>query len=422
MKFDTICVQGSYKPKSADTRVVPICQSTTYYFENTNELAHLFDVPKDGHIYTRISNPTTAEFEQKITLLEGGIGAMCCASGMAATLAAVLNVAGAGDNIISFGTIYGGTFNLFKSTLPKYGIDTRFITTDMSDKEVEALIDGKTKLLFAETIANPSMNVLDIARYAEICKKHKILFVVDNTLTTPALVKPFDFGVNVIVHSTTKYLDGHAVAVGGVVVDGGNFDFSGNLRYEDFYTPDPTYHGITYIGEGGKAAFILKARMQLMRDMGVCISPFNAWLTNLGCETLHLRMERHSSNALAAAKMLAAHKNVESVFYPGLEDDKWHKVASNYYKKGCGGMLAFNIAGGREKAAKFIEALELVKQVTHIGDARSCVLHPATTTHRQLSDADLAKAGINPGFIRLSIGIEDESDIVADIKKALDKI
>ena len=422
MKFDTICVQGTYKPKSTETRVVPISQSTTYFFETAEELAHLFDVPKDGHIYSRISNPTTAVFEEKVALMEGGVGAMACASGMAATLAAVMNVTCSGDNILSFAAIYGGTFNLFKNTLPKYGVTTRFFTPEMRDAEVEALIDSNTKLMFAETIANPAMIVFDLERYAKICKKHGILLVADNTLTTPALVRPFDFGVNVIVHSTTKYLDGHAVAVGGLVVDGGNFDFNGNPRYKDFYTPDASYHGITYVGEGGRAAFVLKARMQLMRDLGLSPSPFNAWLTNLGSETLHLRMERHSTNALAAAKMLAAHKNAESVCYPGLKGDKWFDIAAKYYKKGFSGMLSFTVKGGREKAAKFIEGLELVKQVTHIGDARSCILHPATTTHRQLSDADLVKAGITPGYVRLSIGIEDESDIVNDIKQALDKI
>ena len=422
MKFDTVCVQGTYQPKTTEPRVVPINQSTTYYFENSEELAHLFDSPKDGHIYTRISNPTTAAFEEKIALMEGGVAAMACGSGMAATLAAVLNVANGGDNIISFSTIYGGTFNLFKNTLPKYGVTTRFFTPQMSDKEVEALIDPNTKLMFAETIANPAMAVFDFDRYAAICKKHGILLVIDATLTTPALNRPFEFGANVVVHSTSKYLDGHAVAVGGVLVDGGNFDFSGNPRYKDFYTPDASYHGITYVGEGGKAAFALKARMQLMRDLGLTPGPFNAWLTNLGCETLHLRMERHSSNALAAAKMLEAHKNVEFVLYPDLEKDKWHKIASKYYKKGCGGMLAFSVKGGRAKAAEFIEGLKLIKQVTHIADTRSCVLHPATTTHRQLSDADLLKAGITPGYVRLSIGIEDVTDIVEDIKQALDKV
>ena len=422
MKFDTICVQGAYQPKSTDSRVVPLTQSTTYTYDTSKELAHLFDVPKDGHIYTRISNPTTDLFEKKVTMLEGGVGAMACSSGMAATMASIINVAKQGDNILSMNTIYGGTFNLLKHTLPNFGIETRFFSPDMNSAEIEKLIDKKTKLMFAETIANPSMNVFDFEKFVPICKKHGVVLIIDNTLTTPALIRPFEFGANVVIHSTTKYLDGHASAVGGIIVDGGNFKFEGNERYKDFYTPDESYHGITYIKEGGVAAYILKARMQLMRDMGLTPSPFNSWLTNLGSETLHLRMERHSSNALAIAKMLEKHKKVESVLYSGLEHDAWHNITKKYYKKGVGGMLVCIIKGGREKAEKFIEGLKLIKQVTHIADVRSCVLHPATTTHRQLSDADLEKAGILPGLVRLSIGIEDVSDLINDIENALNKI
>ena len=422
MKIETICVQGGYDPKSGDTRTLPLYQSTTYYYKTPEELAHLFDVPKDGHIYSRISNPTTNAFEEKIAMLEGGVGAMATASGMSAVMAAVMNVAHKGDNIISLSSIYGGTFNLFKITLPKFGVNTKFITDDMTDEQIESLIDENTKAIFAETIANPAMIVCDFDRYAKICKKHGILFIVDNTLATPCLVRPFEHGANVIVHSTTKYLDGHASCVGGMIVDGGNFNFRGNPRYQEFYTPDASYHDVIYVDEGGSAAYILKARMQYMRDMGLSPSPFNTWFTNIGTETLHLRMERTSQNALALAKLLKSHKNVEWVLYPGLEDDKFHDIAVKYYKGGFGGMLVFGVKGGRSSAEKFIKNLNLIKQVTHIADVRSCVLHPASTTHRQLSDADLINAGITPNMVRLSVGIENIDDLSKDVSDALDNI
>ena len=422
MKIETICVQGGYDPKSGDTRTLPLYQSTTYYYKTPEELAHLFDVPKDGHIYSRISNPTTNAFEEKIAMLEGGVGAMATASGMSAVMAAVMNVAHKGDNIISLSSIYGGTFNLFKITLPKFGVNTKFITDDMTDEQIESLIDENTKAIFAETIANPAMIVCDFDRYAKICKKHGILFIVDNTLATPCLVRPFEHGANVIVHSTTKYLDGHASCVGGMIVDGGNFNFRGNPRYQEFYTPDASYHDVIYVDEGGSAAYILKARMQYMRDMGLSPSPFNTWFTNIGTETLHLRMERTSQNALALAKLLKSHKNVEWVLYPGLEDDKFHDIAVKYYKGGFGGMLVFGVKGGRSNAEKFIKNLNLIKQVTHIADVRSCVLHPASTTHRQLSDADLINAGITPNMVRFSVGIENIDDLSKDVSDALDNI
>ena len=422
MKIETICVQGGYDPKSGDTRTLPLYQSTTYYYKTPEELAHLFDVPKDGHIYSRISNPTTNAFEEKIAMLEGGVGAMATASGMSAVMAAVMNVAHKGDNIISLSSIYGGTFNLFKITLPKFGVNTKFITDDMTDEQIESLIDENTKAIFAETIANPAMIVCDFDRYAKICTKHGILLIVDNTLATPCLVRPFEHGANVIVHSTTKYLDGHASCVGGMIVDGGNFNFKGNPRYQEFYTPDASYHDVIYVDEGGSAAYILKARMQYMRDMGLSPSPFNTWFTNIGTETLHLRMERTSQNALALAKLLKSHKNVEWVLYPGLEDDKFHDIAVKYYKGGFGGMLVFGVKGGRSNAEKFIKNLNLIKQVTHIADVRSCVLHPASTTHRQLSDADLINAGITPNMVRLSVGIENIDDLSKDVSDALDNI
>ncbi|HKL94269.1 MAG TPA: O-acetylhomoserine aminocarboxypropyltransferase/cysteine synthase family protein [Clostridia bacterium] len=422
MKIGTKCVQGAYNPKNGDPRVLPLYQSTTYTYDTAEQLAFLFDSPKCGHIYSRISNPTVAAFEEKMAMLEGGVGAMACSSGMSATLFAVLTVATAGDNILSLSTIYGGTYNLFSTTLPKLGIETRFISAKMTDKQIESLIDDRTKLVFGETIANPSMDVLDFDRYANICKKHRIPFIVDNTLATPILVRPFEHGVNIVVHSSTKYLDGHASCVGGIIVDAGNFEWKDNPRFKDFYTPDPSYHGTVYIEEGGAAAYVLKARMQYMRDIGAQMSPFNAYLTNLGSETLELRMERHSQNALSVAKMLEKHSKVEWVRYPGLENDKFHEVGQKYFKGGFSGMVAVGIKGGKEKACKFMEALKMIKIVTHIADTRSCVLHPASTTHRQLSDNELIECGIPNNLVRLSIGIESIEDILADIESALASI
>jgi len=418
-KLETICLHGGYEPKSGEPNVFPICMSTTYAYDTPEEMAHLFDVPKDGHIYTRISNPTTDVMEKKLAELDGGIAAMACSSGIAAVTLAVMTVAKAGDNILSFSKIYGGVYNLFKVTLPKYGIETRFVTPDMSDKEVEALIDGNTKLFFAETIANPGMVAFDFDRYSAICKKHNLLLAIDNTLATPVLVRPLDFGANLVIYSSTKYLDGHAVAVGGIIVDGGNFPFRGCARYPDFNTPDDSYHGVIYVEEGGAAAFILKARMQMMRDFGACISPFNAFLTNLGMETLHLRMKCHSENAQAVAEALHKNPNVEWVSYAGLEGDSNRAVASRYFKGGFSGMVVIGVKGGREAAGNFIRKLKLIRQLTHIADSRTSVLHPASTTHRQLSDKDLVDCGITPNLVRLSIGLESSEDIIADLEQAL---
>ncbi len=421
-KRDTICVQGSYRPKSGDPRVLPLVQSTTYYYETPEEMAHLFDHPKDGHIYSRISNPTVAEMESKITLLEGGTAAMACASGMAAITLAVLTLATKGDNFIATSQIYGGTHNLFKVTLPKMGIEARFVDIDAQEEEIEALIDEKTKFIYGESIANPAMTVFDFEKYAKICQKHQMVLMIDNSLATPMLCRPFEHGANVIVHSATKYMDGHAGSVGGVVVDGGNFQYEGNPRYTDFYTPDDSYHGLVYVEEGGSSVFALKARMQFMRDIGANISPFNAYMTNLGMETLHLRMRRHSENAQAIAEALQKHPMVEAVSYPGLPGDANEAKGKRYFSGGYSGMLTFRIKGGREKAAALIKALKIFKQVTHIADVRSCLLHPATTTHRQLSKEDLAACGIPENLIRLSVGIEDPEDLIGDLIGALDKI
>ncbi|MBP5405069.1 MAG: O-acetylhomoserine aminocarboxypropyltransferase/cysteine synthase [Clostridia bacterium] len=421
MKKESICLHGGYTPKSGDANVLPIYQSTTYAYDTPEELAHLFDVPKDGHIYTRISNPTVAAFEEKMALLEGGVASMMTSSGQAATLTTVLTVAKAGDNILAFPTLYGGTFNLLKITLDKLGIECRFIKPGATDAEIEALIDEKTKLMFGETIANPAMDIFDFDRFVALCKKHGILLAVDNTLATPCLVTPIKYGVNVVVHSTTKYLDGHAVAVGGLIVDGGNFEYRGNPRYTDFVTPDESYHGTVYVEEGGRAAFALKARMQLMRDIGVSPSPFNAFLTNLGTETLALRMKKHSENALEIAKRLKANPHVSWVKYCGLPDDENHEMAAKYFEGGFGGMVCFGVKGGRAKAADFIRNLGFIRQLTHIADSRTCVLHPASTTHRQLSDKELIDCGIGEDFIRLSVGLESADDIYQDIEQSLNK-
>lgn len=420
--IDTKCVQSGYNPKNGEPRVLPIYQSTTFSYDTPEEMGDLFDLKKSGYFYTRLSNPTLGGFEDKITALEGGVGAMACSSGMAATTLAVFTVAGKGDNILSLSTIYGGTYNLFNVTLPKLGIECRFIKPDSAAEEIEKRIDDKTKLLFVETLANPAMNVADFDTLSAIAKKHKLLLVVDNTLATPYICRPIEFGANIIIHSSTKYLDGHACSLGGVIVDGGNFDFCGNQRYADFNYPDNSYHGMVYSKACGKAAFITKARVQYMRDIGAQMAPMNAFLTNMGAETLHLRMARHSDNALAVAKLLKESQAVEWVKYAGLVGDENYQKSRKYFYKGyCSGMVTFGIKGGREAASKFQRALRLFKIVTHIADARSCVLHPASSTHRQLSDKDLIDCGISDNLIRLSVGIEGAEDILQDIQNALEE-
>ncbi|MBR7101131.1 MAG: O-acetylhomoserine aminocarboxypropyltransferase/cysteine synthase [Clostridia bacterium] len=420
-KLDTICVQGGYDPKSGEARVTPIVQSTTYVYEKASELADLFDLKADGYFYTRLANPTVSVFESKLAELDGGVCGIACASGMSATLLTVLNVCNAGDNIVSSRAIYGGTYNLFSITLKKYGIECRFFDPDASKEEIDALVDEKTKIIFAETIANPTIVVFDFDKVAEIAKKHKVLFVVDNTLVTPVLFRPLDFGANIVVYSSSKYLDGHAVALGGCIIDGGNFDFSATNRYEEFLVPDESYHGLVYASLG-RSAFGVKCRVQMMRDLGAIMSPENAFLTNLGMETLALRMERHSENAAKVAKFLSENPMVEWVKHPSLPTDKYYDIAKKYMPNGMGGMMSFGVKGGSEKAAEFMEKLKMIKIVTHVADARSCVLHPASTTHRQLSKADLEAIGIKDNLIRLSVGIENADDIIEDIRQALESI
>lgn len=419
--LDTICVQGGYNPKTGEPRVTPVVKSTTFVYEKASELADLFDLKADGYFYTRIANPTVSVFQNKLAELDGGTGALACASGMSATLLAVLNVCNAGDNIVSSRAIYGGTYNLFSITLKKYGIECRFFDPDDTKENIEALVDERTKVIFAETIANPTIVVFDFDKVAEIAKKHKVLFMVDNTLVTPVLFRPKDFGANIVVYSSSKYLDGHAVALGGCIVDCGNFDFRSTDRYQEFLVPDESYHGLVYADLGDKA-FGVKCTVQMMRDLGAIMSPENAFLTNLGMETLALRMERHSENAAKVAKFLSENDKIEWVKHPSLPTDKYYDLAKKYMPKGMGGMMSFGVKGGSEKAAEFMEKLKMIKIVTHVADARSCVLHPASTTHRQLSSADLEAIGIKDNLIRLSVGIENAEDIIEDIRQALENI
>lgn len=418
--LDTRCVQCGYEPKNGEPRVQPIIQSTTFAYDTPEEMGDLFDLKKAGYFYTRLGNPTLGGLEDKISALEGGVGALATASGMSATTLAILNVCSAGDNFISLSTIYGGTYNLFNVTLRKLGIDCRFVNNHTPAEEIEALIDENTKAIFLETIANPAGTIADFDKFAAIAHKYGILLICDNTIATPCLSRPFEHGVNVVVHATTKYIDGHATSVGGMVVDGGNFVFKGNPRYRGFNVPDDSYHGMVF-ADCGAGAYILRARVIGMRDFGAQMAPFNAFLTMLGAETLHLRMIRHSDNALALAEAMKAHPAVEWVKYAGLEGDEDHERALKYLDGGrAAGMVSFGIRGGRKAASEFQKSLKLFRIVTHIADARSCVLHPASTTHRQLSDADLEAAGVPNNLIRLSVGIEGIEDILSDVIGALD--
>ena len=420
-KQDTICVQGGYSPKSGESRIPPIVQSTTFAYDSTQAMADLFDLKADGYFYTRLANPTVAAFEGKVAALEGGVAAIGCASGMSAILLMALTLCGSGDNIVSSAAIYGGSFNLFAVTLPKLGIQTRFFDPDDSAEDIEKLIDEKTKFIYTETVANPSIKIIDFEKIANIAQKHGIVFADDNTLATPVLCKPFDWGVNVVVHSSSKYLDGHAAALGGVIVDGGNFDFKGNKRYASFNEPDESYHGLVY-ADLPAAQFATKCRAQMMRDLGAIMSPQNAFLSWLGCDTLALRMERHSSNAAKAAAYLSKHPKIDWVLHASLPDNKYHALAQKYLPNGTGGMLSFGIKGDVKQAAKFMEALQLITQETHVADARSCILHPASTTHRQLTPEELKAAGVPENLVRLSVGIEHPDDIIADLEQALAKI
>jgi len=417
--IETKCIHEGYKPGNGEPHIVPIVQSTTYRYESTEEVAKLFDLEVAGHMYSRISNPTVEVVENKIAALEGGVGALCTSSGQSASLLSILNICESGDHIIASSNIYGGTFNLFNMTLKKMGIVTTFIDPDASYDEMKATFKPNTKLVFAETIANPKLSVLDFEKFAKIAHDHNVPLFVDNTFATPVLCRPFEHGADVIIHSTTKYLDGHAASMGGVIVDSGNFDWSKG-DYQGLTTPDSSYHGIIYTETFGNAAFIIKARVQGLRDIGSCLSPNNAFILNLGMETLHLRMERHCENALKVAKFLQGSSKIESVSYPSLEEDDYYDLASKYLPNGASGVISIVIAGGKEAAIKFMDKLELASIVVHVSDLRTLVLHPASSTHRQLSDEQLANAGIKPGLVRLSVGIENIDDIINDLKLALE--
>lgn len=402
---------------------MPIVQSTTFRFDSTKAIADLFDLKTSDYFYTRLGNPTCGHVEEKIAALEGGVGAMLTSSGQAATLTAVLTIAKAGDHILCSSTVYGGTFNLMAVTFKRMGIDVTFFEQSESDEEIEAKIQENTKAVFGETIANPALTIFDIERFAKLAHKHHLPLIVDNTFATPCLCKPFEFGADIVVHSTTKYLDGHAVQVGGCVVDSGNFDWAGSGRFPEFTTPDDSYHGLVYTKAFGKASFIVKARVQIMRDLGCCQTAQGAFYLNLGIETLPLRIVKHSQNALAVAKHLESHPKIEKVIYPGLESNPDYKLGQKYLKDGlCSGVLSLVIKGGREAGAKFIDSVVMSSPEVHVADIRTCLLHPATSTHRQLSDAQLIECGITPGLVRLSVGLEDLEDIIADLDAALAKV
>lgn len=420
-KRGTICVQGGYEPGKGEPRVLPIVQSTTYKYNDPDEVSALFDLTAEGHMYSRISNPTVAAFEEKINQLEGGVGAVATSSGQSATLLAILNICQSGDHIISSSTIYGGTFNLLKVTFKKMGIDVTLINPEASEEEILKCARENTKAIFGETIGNPGLNILDFEKFSNVAKKLDIPFIVDNTLATPILCRPFELGANIVIHSTTKYTDGHATSVGGVVIDGGNFNWD-NGKFKELVEPDSSYHGMKYSETFGKAAYIVKARVQLLRDLGNCMSPFNAFLNHLGLETLHLRMKRHCDNALALAKWLENNEKISWVNYPLIPTHKSYELANKYLKEGASGIVTFGIKGGSEEAKIFTRNVKLAALVVHLGDARTSLLHPATTTHRQLSKEDQLSSGVTEDLIRVSVGIEDIEDIIEDFNNALSEI
>lgn len=421
MNIETKCIQEGYKPKNAEPRVVPIVQSTTYVYDSTEDVAAVFDDPTKSLIYSRFENPTVMAAEEKIAALEGGIAAMCTSSGQAASLCAVLNICSAGESIVSTATIYGGTVNLFAVTLKRLGIECIFIDPDASEEEIQNAIKPNTRLIFGETLANPALTVLDIEKFAKIAHNNNIPLIVDNTFPTPILCRPIEHGADIVIHSTSKYMDGHAVQTGGVIVDSGKFDWK-NGKFPELTEPDESYHGISYTETYGNAAYIVKARMQLMRDFGCYPSGNSAFLLNLGLETLAVRMKQYCENAIKVAKHLEASDKVLSVSYPGLESNKYHELAKKYLPLGCSGVITFSIKGGKANAIKFMDSLKMASIVVHVADIRTCVLHPASSTHRQLTDQQLEAAGIDGGMIRFSCGLENVEDIIADIDQAFENI
>lgn len=416
MKDATKCLHSGYSPKNTEPRVMPIVQSTTYVYDSTDDVAAVFDEPTKSLIYSRFANPTVMAVENKIADLEGGVDAMCTTSGQAANLLAILNICNAGDSFISTTQIYGGTVNLFAFTLKKLGIECIFVGHDATDEEIHAAFKPNTKAVFGETLANPALTVFDIERYANIAHAHGVPLIVDNTFATPILCKPFEFGADIVTHSTSKYMDGHALQIGGVIVDSGNFNWD-NGNFPELVEPDPSYHGLSYTKTYGKQAYILKARMQLMRDFGCYPAAHSAFLLNLGLETLPVRMKQYCENALTVAKYLESNDKVESVMYPALESNESYPLAKKYLK-GCSGVITFVIKGGKENAVKFMDSLKLASNEVHVADIRTCVLHPASETHRQLTDEQLEAAGINSGMVRFSVGLEDINDILDDLKQA----
>ncbi len=419
----TLCVQGGWQPKKGEPRVLPIYQSTTFKYDTSEQMARLFDLEDSGYFYTRLQNPTNDAVAAKIAALEGGVGAMLTSSGQAANFYAIFNICQAGDHFVCSSTIYGGTFNLFGVTMKKLGIDCTFIDANASEEEIDKAFQPNTKALFGETISNPSIDVLDIEKFARIAHKHGVPLIIDNTFATPINCRPFEWGADIVTHSTTKYMDGHATAVGGVIVDSGNFDWEAHAdKFPGLTTPDESYHGLTYTKAFGKMAYMTKATAQLMRDLGSIQSPQNAFLLNLGLETLHLRMPRHCENAQKIAEWLEANPQVAWVNYCGLKSSKYYELTKKYMPNGSCGVIAFGLKGTREEAIKFMDALKLACIVTHVADARTCVLHPASHTHRQLTDEQLIEAGVAPDLIRLSVGIEDANDIIADLQQAMESV
>ena len=402
MNIETKCLHSGYEPKNGEARTLPIYQSTTFKYDSTEQVAKLFDLSESGFFYSRIGNPTVDAVEKKISDLEGGIGALCTTSGQAATFLALMNICQAGDHFVASAAIYGGTVNLFAITFKKFGVDVTFVDPDATQEEIEAAIQDNTKAVFGETIANPALNVLDIEKFAKAAHNKGVPLIVDNTFATPVLCRPFEWGADIVIHSTTKYMDGHALQVGGVIVDSGNFNWD-NGKFPGLTTPDESYHGIVYTETFGKAAYITKARVQLMRDLGCYPAAHSAFLLNLGLETLHVRMQRYCENAQKVAEFLSELPEVEFVKYAGLKSDKYYDLAQKYLPKGCCGVISLSMKGGRERVAKFIDALKLISLEVHVADIRTCVLHPATSTHRQLTDEQLINCGITPGLIRLSV-------------------
>ncbi len=420
MRDETKLLRSGYTPANGAPGVMPIVQSTTYVFDSTEHIGDLFNMPTE-HMYSRFSNPTTECVEKKIADLEGGVGAMCTSSGQAANLFAVLNLCKAGDSIISVPDIYGGTVNLFSATLKRLGIEVIFVDSKSDDETIQKAFKENTKAVFGETLANPALCVFDIERWANIAHKNGVPLIVDNTFATPFLCKPIEFGADIVTHSTSKYMDGHAIQVGGVIVDSGKFDWT-NGKFPEFTEPDDTYHGVIYTKDFGEMAYIIKARMQLMRDFGAYPAAHSSFLLNLGLETMHVRMERYCENGLKVAQFLASSDKIESVKYPGLESDPHHDLAMKYLPKGTSGVISIVVKGGSKKAVQFMDALKMCSNEVHVADIRTCVLHPASATHRQLTDEQLVAAGVVPGMVRVSVGLEHVDDIIADLKQSLDQL